>query len=214
MTEYHKINSIFKRDMQSKKKQLIVGDWASYEFEYLANNEWVFSEKIDGTNIRIIIAGGAINFGGRTDNAQIPTPLLQRLQERFLCRKEELLSQFPNGAVFYGEGYGGKIQNGGYYRQDQDFILFDVLIGDYWLHRPNIEGIATKYGLNIVPIIGTGSLHDAVHLAQQGIRSAICDWESEGIVARPKVELRSRAGERIIAKIKCRDFIKDEALAS
>ena len=34
MTEYHKIQSIFKRDMTSKRKTLIEGEWTLPEFEY------------------------------------------------------------------------------------------------------------------------------------------------------------------------------------
>jgi hypothetical protein len=33
------------------------------------------------------------------------------------------------------------------------------------------------------------------------------DFEAEGIVARRKVELFTRAGQRLIAKLECRDFV-------
>ena len=32
-------------------------------------------------------------------------------------------------------------------------------------------------------------------------------WRTEGIVARPRTELRTRGGARLITKIKCRDFL-------
>jgi hypothetical protein len=54
MKEYHKIQTIFKRDMTNKAKSLFEGRWTMPEFEYLANNTWVFTEKVDGTNIRVI----------------------------------------------------------------------------------------------------------------------------------------------------------------
>ena len=84
MTEYHKIQSIFKRDMTSKRKTLIEGEWTLPEFEYLAGNTWIFTEKVDGTNIRVIFKDGGVTFGGRTDDAQIPAQLVTRLNERFL----------------------------------------------------------------------------------------------------------------------------------
>ena len=205
MSEYHKINSIFKRDRTTNR--LIEGDWSTPEFEYLSNSIWTWSEKVDGTNIRVIFTGNSIAFGGRTDAAQIPAQLFGRLNERFLPKISVLSEIFPDGGILYGEGYGAKIQKGGgNYRQDQDFVLFDVRCGRWWLQRGDVEDIAAKLGLDVVPVIGSGTLKEAVELARAGIRSTWGDFEAEGIVARPKVELQTRGGQRIIAKIKCRDF--------
>lgn len=209
MTEYHKIQSIFKRDMTSKRKTLIEGQWTLPEFEYLANNQWAFTEKVDGTNIRVIFKDGGVTFGGRTADAQIPAKLFERLNERFLPMAHKLAEVFPDGtAALYGEGYGAKIQKGGgNYRADQDFVLFDVKCGDWWLQRADVEDVAVKLGIDVVPIIGEGTLHDAVSRAKAGILSTWGPFEAEGIVARPKTELKTRGGQRLIAKIKCRDFV-------
>lgn len=208
MTEYHKIQSIYKRDMTSKRKTLIEGAWTLPEFEFLALNTWTFTEKVDGTNIRVIFEGGCIAFGGRTDDAQIPAQLVGRLNERFQPLAAKLGEVFADGqAVLYGEGYGAKIQKGGgNYRPDQDFVLFDVRVGQWWLQRADVHDVAQKLGLDVVPVIGEGSLHDAVAWAKRGIRSTWGDFEAEGIVARPKTELNTRSGHRLVAKIKCRDF--------
>lgn len=209
MSEYHKIQSIYKRDMTSKRKPLVEGQWTLPEFEYLSNNAWTFTEKVDGTNIRVIFKDGNVTFGGRTDDAQIPAQLVSRLNERFLPLADKLAEIFPNcTAVLYGEGYGAKIQKGGSnYRADQDFVLFDVRVGQWWLQRDNVHDVAGKLGIDVVPVIGTGTLHDAVAWAKRGIRSTWGDFEAEGIVARPKTELNTRGGHRLIAKIKCRDFV-------
>lgn len=208
MSEYHKIQSVFMREPHGKRL-LIEGEWTLPEFAYLADNEWVFTEKVDGTNIRIIFgADGARRFAGRTDNAQIPAPLVARLNERF-NHQDDLMFGGMNGVVLYGEGYGPKIQKvGGSYRADQDFVLFDVRVGDWWLQRADVEAVARALGLDVVPIIGTGTLRDAVARAKEGIRSTWGDFQAEGIVARPKTELCTRAGKRIITKVKCRDFDK------
>jgi hypothetical protein len=210
MKEYHKIQTLFKRDMQNNGKTLLEGQWTLPEFEYLANNSWVFTEKVDGTNIRIMINGGDITFGGKTDSAQIPAQLIERLVQRFHTdeQRKRLAGIFLNGpACLYGEGYGTKIQKGGgNYREDQDFVLFDVKVGDWWLQREDVEDVANKLLLDVVPIIGEGSLNDAVALAKEGITSNWGPFQAEGIVARPKVELKTRNGSRIITKIKCRDF--------
>lgn len=207
MNEYHKINTIYKRDMATKHKTLLEGEFSLPELEYLANNEWTFTEKVDGTNIRVILKNGNITFGGKTDNAQIPAQLVARLYEIFVPLGEKMNEIFPDGACLYGEGYGAKIQKcGGNYRADQDFVLFDIRVGNYWLQRGDVEDVARKLGLALVPIIGYGTLHDAVRIVKHGLASMWGDFQAEGIVARPKIELKTRSGDRIITKIKCRDF--------
>ena len=208
MKEYHKINTIFKRDMDSPKKTLIEGAYSLPEFEYLANNEWTFTEKVDGTNIRVMIQDGRVTFGGKTDNAQTPTQLLNRLTERFQPQESLLADIFPVGGCLYGEGYGPGIQKGGgNYRKDKDFVLFDIRVGDWWLRRDAVEDVAAKLGIDIVPVVGRGTLADAVSLVRDGFKSTWGDFDAEGIVMRPAVELWARDRQRVIAKIKHRDFV-------
>ena len=208
MSEYHKIQTLFKRDMTDPRKPLVEGNWTCPEFEYLADNLWTFTEKVDGTNIRVTVApGGAVTFGGRTDAAQIPAQLVTRLNDLFLPLLALLAANFEEGAVLYGEGYGAGIQKAGInYRPDKDFVLFDVRVGNWWLQRADVMGIAASLGLDVVPVIGAGTLRDAIAWAKQGIKSTWGDFEAEGIVARPRVELQTRGGQRVITKIKCRDF--------
>lgn len=209
MKEYHKIDTVFKRDIATKFKTLLMGDYSQEAFGYLANNEWVFTEKVDGTNIRVMIgADRKITFGGKTDNASIPAFLVSRLEVRFFPQIDRLAEIFPEGGCLYGEGYGPKIQKGGgNYRADADFVLFDVKVGDWWLQRDGIEDVAGKLALDVVPIIGRGTLADMIMMAQLGFKSTWGDFEAEGIVARPTVELKSRNGARIITKIKHKDFV-------
>jgi ATP-dependent RNA circularization protein (DNA/RNA ligase family) len=207
MKEYHKIQSVFLRDPETKFKRLLVGQYTHPVFAYLANNEWVFTEKVDGTNIRVMIGDGSITFGGKTDDAQIPAFLVRRLEERILPQKDTLLAAFPDGGCLYGEGYGAKIQKAGAnYRTDQDFVLFDVKVGEWWLERTNVEDVAAKFGLDVVPIIGIGTLAEMVERTSEGFVSRWGSFLAEGIVARPSCELKTRNGERIITKIKHRDF--------
>lgn len=210
MREYHKIQTVFKRDMNSPHKTIILGDYSMPEFAYLADNEWVWTEKVDGTNIRVMFDGEQITFGGKTDNAAIPTPLLNRLNAKFLPMVERFGEVFRNGPVnvcLYGEGYGAKIQKvGGLYRPDQDFVLFDIRVGDWWLQRADVVDVADKLGVDVVPVVGAGTIHEMVEFVRDGFNSTWGAFAAEGIVARPKVELKTRSGERIIAKLKHRDF--------
>ena len=204
-TEYHKINTIFKRD--EKTGALLSGQFSCPEFEYLRYNKWLFSEKIDGTNIRLVWDGSTLSFGGKTDAAQIPVFLVEKLKTLFPA--EKFVAQFgPTPAVLYGEGYGAKIQKGGgnYIPNGVDFILFDVRIKGWWLRRGDVAEIAEKIGTQRAPEIGSGTLEDALDMAESGFRSKFGDFIAEGLVLRPEVELQTRSGERVITKIKCRDF--------
>jgi len=208
METYHKIQTIFKRDPATKYKTLLYGEWALPEFAYLATNEWEFTEKIDGTNIRVDWdCTEQVRFGGRTDNAQIPIFLLDKLQDLFPPAKFGAL--YPETPMtLYGEGYGAKIQKGGgnYIPDGVSFILFDVMIGGNYLERHNIEDIADHLGIQVVPIVDRGHLVDAIDYAQRGFPSLVGNCVAEGLVMRPVVELRNRMGHRIIAKIKHKDF--------
>lgn len=203
MKEYHKIQSIFKRDEKTHK--FLMGVFSRDEFSYLANNQWVFTEKVDGTNIRVGWDGTTVSIGGKTDNAQLHVELLTNLQAMFPASKfESLYPTLP--MTLYGEGYGAGIQKGGCYRPDKSFVMFDVCIEGIWLHRESVQDIASKLSIDVVPIIGEGTLTEAIRKTREGFKSQWGDFIAEGIVARPSVELLDRRGHRIITKVKHKDF--------
>ena len=216
MQEYHKIQTLFKRDMEHGAK-IIPGAWTLPELEYLKDNQWVFTEKVDGTNIRVMWNGENVIFGGKTDEAQMPIFLLYKLQELFegTVKRQMFKEKFNNpdmkeiSVCLYGEGYGAKIQKGGgnYIKDGVSFVLFDVQIDGLWLQREDVEDIAKFFGVTVVPIIGEGTLNEAIVMVKKGFNSQWGNFLAEGIVARPKTELKTRRGERIITKIKHRDFL-------
>jgi len=204
--------SLYKRDMKNNGK-FIIGEWSTPELKYLKDNEWVFTEKVDGTNIRVMWNGKNVIFGGRSDNAQLYVKLLLRLQELFMTMESLKLFSDNFGTeevdvVFYGEGHGAKIQKGGgnYIPDGVDFVLFDVAVNGLYLERENVEDIAKKFGISVVPIIGNGTLKDAIEMTKKGFKSVWGDFVAEGIVVRPRTELRTRRGDRVITKIKYKDF--------
>ena len=212
-TKYHKINSIFKRDMETKNKLFILGDYADPDVEYLKDNRWVFTEKIDGTNVRVIFDGHDVSFKGRTDNAQLPARLFEHLTHTFPPHllKDVFSEETERTVVLYGEGCGYKIQKNGEKYVDgehrQDFILFDVKVGDMWLKRDSVIEIARKLGIRFAPIVGFGTIADAIEMVSGSMTSIYGYFIAEGIVARPERELKDRHGNRIITKIKHRDFV-------
>ena len=208
MKPYPKMQTIFKRDMKNKGR-IMEGVYSTPEIEYLKDCLWDFTEKVDGTNIRIEWKRSETrNIGGRTDNAQIPTFLYEKLEELFPLDKLDSAITKTDTLVLYGEGYGAKIQKGGgnYISDGVNFVLFDVLVDDWWLQRKDVVEVASLLGIGIVPVIGNGTLSQAVNRVGSGLQSCWGSFDAEGIVMRPSTELKSRSGHRIITKIKGRDF--------
>lgn len=216
MKQYHKIDTVWLRNPATNFRTLLEGEWSQPEFGYLANAEWRWTEKIDGTNIRIIWDGEIVRFGGKTDKAQIPTKLLDRLQDIF--PREKMKETFDDPICLYGEGYGASIQKvGGRYKSDGvDFILFDARIGDLWLEPASVTEIAAALSIDEVPLRAIASLGGAIRSLRSSVRmndipvtkvrGADTALPIEGYVLRPNVALHTRFGKRVIAKLKCKDF--------
>ena len=208
MKEYEKIETIFARDEKTKK--LNENIYRNETIQFLKDIEWEFTEKIDGTNIRIIWDGHKVSYYGRTDKAQIPTQLMNKLIELFGGNINEEMFEQKFGAtpvMLIGEGYGAKIQKGGGdYRQDNNFILFDVCINNKYLSRDNVNDIANYFGIESVPVIFSGNLKKGIDFVKTKPNSTIGTAKMEGLVARPKVELYDKNGNRLIVKIKVCDF--------
>lgn len=207
MKEYQKIHSVFKRDAKGK----FTDEYATPEIEYLKNSIWTFEEKVDGTNIRVHMDLSRepfkLVFGGRTDNAQIPASLVAKLYSMFPI--DRMIAAFDPGAVvtLYGEGFGAKIgKGGGNYGAEQSFVLFDVTVGPWCLTQEAVRDVASKLGIIAVPILCEGTLQNAVDMTKVGFPSRWGNFMAEGLVLRPKVPLCGRNGDRIITKLKFRDW--------
>ena len=213
MTEYIKIETVFERDINGTKK-LIEGKFRDDTVEYLKNNFWDWTEKIDGTNIGVVWDGHKVSFQGRTEKAQLPAILVNRLNELFGGEEtEELFEQTfgEKNVILFGEGFGNKIQKHGwsYIPDGVDFILFDVYLPDQdmWLKRDSVESIAVRFGIRVVPVVSRGDIDDAVRFVKSEPISTIGVAPMEGVVGRPMVEIRNREGKRVIVKVKVRDFV-------
>lgn len=240
--KYPKIPSLYKREIfsneikdsrrQRKHSPLIKGDWSDPIFEYLSKNQWTFQEKIDGTNIRIMFSYSPnknedtettpkIRIGGRTDNSQIPTELLDYLMSTFTVEKfesvfdienysdSENIPESNNSIILFGEGCGKGIQKGWErYGNTQHFRLFDVVMGrDLWLGREQVSDMARKFLVPSAPIIGKGTIEDACEFVSNlKTDSKTGVPEMEGIVIRPEVEMKTRRGNPVMAKVKFEDF--------
>lgn len=207
--EYHKIETLFERD-----KATFVVDPSKLKSSVLGTiREWDVTEKIDGTNIRVMLSAGEgrVTSGGRSNAAQIPGDLIQYLMRTFTAKQLTSalwIDEATPEVVLYGEGYGPGIQKDGkLYRGDKAFILFDVLIGGkWWLDAKAIADVSAKLGIDAVPYLGRMSLDGIVELVRNSFPSKLGTAQAEGIVARPIETLFDKRGARVIIKLKTKDF--------
>ncbi len=191
--------------------------------------QWLVTEKVDGTNVRIALhVDGSVEFGGRTDAAQMPAHLLAYMQATFTPEKMQAAFRREDDgtwpeAIVFGEGYGEKIQNGGKYRRGVAVRIFDVLVGEWWLNWTDIQDVAWTLGIKTVPVLDhckwLPASEEALSRCLPGssARSVVAeveggivkpDTEAEGIVARTDPLLFDRRGHRVMWKLKFSDFRK------
>lgn len=223
--EYPKINSLWKREgwyftdeekrlkaKQGHRQSFIVGDYACPEFGSI--NRWEIDEKVDGTNVRIFWQPEdqfSPNFGGRTSNAQMPTPLLVHLQQTFY--REKMQKVFPDvkKVILFGEGYGPKIQAvGSRYRNKVSFILFDVWIDGWWLEKHKVVDIADQLDIEHTVNHRILTTQEVVEFVQSKPKSYIAEDPSlvmEGVIARayPLMLFRHHRSP-IMFKLKVKDL--------
>jgi ATP-dependent RNA circularization protein (DNA/RNA ligase family) len=192
---------------------------------------WYLTEKIHGMNTRVtLLSNGKVIYGGKTDEAEMPPELIEYLKKTFTQEKMEDVFWLPDKPVpksvtIYGEGYGPKMVPGsGIYRSDVSFRLFDCFVksedGNWWLERHNLEDIAEKLGIKCVPMLGIidflpVSIEEIERIFSDNIRKLVATEESgkvgtipEGIVAKTEPSLFNRKGERVMWKLKIKDFKK------
>jgi hypothetical protein len=218
--EYGKIETLYERDPATFKVR--VGEFKNRTYSLL--KRWRFTEKIDGTNIRVTWkladrvsdcdpypdhSPASVTIGGKTDNAQIHADLFRYLTETFTVYKMNVV--LPDvSAVLYGEGYGAGIQKGGGgYSLTKKFILFDVLVdGKWWLSHENVQDVAERLGIDVVPDFGLMTLEEATELVRSGFKSRLNGGakDAEGLVGRPEEALFDKKGHRLIVKLKTKDF--------
>ena len=199
--KYPKILNLFKFDQETKCRTT---EFSCDEFEYLKDYKWIFTEKIDGMNIRVIFdENGEMEIRGRTDKAQLPPDIVMIIKEMF--KKVQ-----TSNVVFYGEGYGPGINKGGKYRNNKSFILFDVYDNDAKKYIPyaDTKAFSLQSKIPIVPIIGEITLMEAYELVKKGMPSQFGNFYAEGLVG--TFPFLNEHGKKVRVKIKHRDYFEKE----
>jgi ATP-dependent RNA circularization protein (DNA/RNA ligase family) len=209
MNKYPKIETLFNRN---DKFKVIEGDFRLPEYAII--NRWLITEKIEGTNIRLWFTKGEYKFAGRTDKAEftvVQNAFLHDLCLGILPAVESLLEAYGlTSMTVFGELYGPKIQAGGNYSRSLEFRIFDIQVNDSkWLDQTQLNVNATVMGLDTAPILGVLSTQEAIEFAKTGFKSTFAlnpEYDAEGIVAKPLVPLYDNKGQRVMWKLKARDF--------
>ena len=214
MTEYQKIETLYKFDNATKT---YTDEFYSPYVEYLRNNKWLSSEKVDGTNVSVQFDGHRVEFHGRTERSVLSKEVLSALTEKFADSEVEFEQLFcGKPAILFMECYGGKIQ-GGVYGGKERLIGFDIMVNGQYLDKRCIGEIFAKFDVDCVEFKEIENLDVAINEVkswtentQAGI-SKYCEKGTtvkEGLVCVPAVRIQDNQGKRIIVKIKVKDIKK------
>jgi hypothetical protein len=216
MIPYPSIESVWKRE----GKYLVPGAIREPVVECV--REWFLTEKVDGTNIRLIFSEEGLDVRGRTDRAQFKPSQLDFLRGLVDVDHAKEMLRHPTRpdwvVTVYGELFGPGIQRGGHYASGLRFRAFDVMFGDTtWGDRDDLVTICERLGLEYVPVVATmtdldqlpRTTADMTTLVGTSAVAETAGLQMEGIVARPALTLLDKRGNRVMFKLCYRD-LKDE----
>lgn len=213
-TKYDKFSSPFKKD-----EKFINTEELSQDLPY---GSWIVTEKIDGTNIRIILTkpdeegNRDIHIGSRklilNQSDKGSKVYFDCLEELNLNKIKEYFKDVDSTVIVYGEGYGAGVQKGGIYSSKKNFRVFDIRIGKAYQDFRYVKKVCLDNQLNLVPIIAELeflSYEECVARLKQTSQTYIKEGtggKPEGFVYKFEPVLLNKYGERLIFKVKNKDF--------
>ena len=208
MLEYPKIETLYKRDKETFKVDVLQVRNPAFN----CIKHWVWTEKIDGMNIRVGWDSWKKSFTIYSRNGQnVPEAgLLEPIKQCLDAAKFDSL--FPStDIVVFGELFGAGIQKGKLYSDDKKFVGFDIFVHSIppvgvWLSPFNTDQVLDQLGIIMAPYRGHMSLQEATFLVAGGFNSDFGTAAAEGLVGRPQETLHDGRGNRIIVKLKTKDF--------
>lgn len=171
-------------------------------------------EKVHGTSAHIA-------YDAKDLNAQAPIRFYGggEKHERFVslfdvpALEAAFVALGHDKVTVYGEAYGGKQQGMSHtYGPELKFIVFDVQVGETWVTVPNMDSIAKKLGLEVVPWVECSTDLDVLNAerdkpSEVAIRRGMGnDKKREGVVLRPLEEMYTNNEHRLIVKHKIDKF--------
>jgi len=201
MQEYVKIYNIFNRD-ETGSLEIKDGYYMLDTVQMLKDIHWCWTEKVDGTNVRIYWNGHSLSFGAKYDTDEISSDVKDYLTTLFINNEfDEMFEQkFGRSCVtLFGVCYKTDIN-------DIKFVLHDVYKDDIWLSQVEIDYIAHCFNIDSVPVVSIGVLKRAIDFVKTKPMSKIGDFPMSGLICKPCIDLFDRLGNRIMVKIRVRDF--------
>ena len=122
-----------------------------------------------------------------------------------------------NEVVVFGELYGGNIQSGMCYKDDQDFIAFDMKIDGVPVDKLAVFNDLKTYEIPCVPLLGKfETLQEALNfnesfdslLMRKGFNGEDKHKEAEGVVIEPVIPKWFPNGSRVYFKKKTKRFLE------
>lgn len=215
MEKYNKIETLFEFDLKTKK--FIHGKFFNHTVELLKDYQWLFSEKVDGTNFRLNWDGYNMRYAGRTDTSEFSADQKEYIESNIATPEMEqaLEHKFKDKEVtIFGELHGKNIQKvGKLYSEDYQFKVFGMKfpisekpLKRKYLSRLSVVTIAKSLGFDVVPYVFKGTIAEAMEYVNRTEKSTFSEAPLEGLVGIPEGDLLDCNGEKIIIKIKRRDI--------
>jgi len=212
---YPKISTLWKRGDNFGVQP---GVWGLPEFECI--NLWDYYEKIDGMNVSfdffrgvpwpevtpgLEIRGRGLDTNWKMDQMNYLRSISASIGD--YVRKSMDEHQLKSYEIF-GELYGPGIQKGGVYGDRILFRMFDIRVDEeVWLDMSALEEASMGLMIQTAPLIGRTTAIEISDQVSYGIPSRIAESHiMEGVVARPTARLYNMKGERVMFKLKTKDF--------
>lgn len=203
---YPKIQTLYNRGSDFK----VTTELRRPEFGYI--NNWLWMEKLDGSNISIVQNNGGTNWRGRTPRSQFTKEvqnylslLCERWHETLVLKRIEYRL---DSIEIFGEVIGPKIQNGEIYSDKITSRWYDIRVNNsLWLDWDHVIDYSRDLEFT-KPRYGMLPLHRIRDMVQAGFNTAEGNREgpAEGVVAKTWVPLYNNNNDRLIWKLKTKDF--------
>jgi len=213
-TKYGKFSSPFVKDEKFMNTEELS--------QKLPIGNWIKTEKIDGTNIRIILTkpdenGERLTHIGSRKLILNPTDknskqFMDCLEEVNLHKINEYFKDVNSTIIIYGEGYGAGVQTGGIYSSKKNFRVFDIRIGEAYQDFDYVQKVCIDNQLNIVPVLSNvdeityDECIKTLELFKETLIKEGNGGKPEGLVYKFEPVLLNKYKERLIFKVKFKDF--------
>ena len=183
----------------------------------LGIQDWVATVKVHGANFGFISDGTDVTpfkrtsvIGKNPDTSMYEFYGCNDVVERYRDKIVQMCFSIGGGETVYvyGELYGQGVQKEINYGQ-KDFIIFDIKVGNSWLTWDEVNYMAEKFGLPVVPELGRGTLQEMLEISPEFVCPLSPTGDrSEGLVIKPltDADMMLPTGSRPIVKNKSKAF--------